>query len=139
MNAPNRPPRRDRWLSLLEVAALLDSLEPRLSKLSKRERRRWVRRIAQRAERRDSERYTKRVGRELYVSRNAVETLMPWSPEQLSELERNQARLVQNHKALQRQVNGHGARIKNLEEWRRLATAFVASTQALIGPGSDQH
>lgn len=139
MNAPVRRPRRDRWLSLLDVAALLEKLEPKLSKLNRRERRRWVRRIAQRAERRDAERYTKRVGRELYVSRNAIETLLPWSPEALSELERGLADLAQNQRALQRQVNGQGARIKNLEEWRKLTVEYIARSAGLNGPRSDQH
>lgn len=131
-------PRRDRWLSLAELATLLERLHPRLTALNHRERRRWVRRVVQRAERRDAERYTKRVGRELFVSRNALETLMPWSPDTLSGLERNVAELAQNHRGLKRQVNGHGSRLRNLEEWRRLAAEFVARTQSLIGPGMGQ-
>ncbi len=112
-------PRRDRWLSLLEVADLLAREIPRIRELSRKARRQHVLRIIRRCERRDGSRISKRVGREWFVSRNAVDALQKWEPEALTELQREVAHLHAKTKEQQRQINGHGSRIHSLEEKQR--------------------
>ena len=126
-------PRRDRWISMGELADLIEIRNEKLVSMTRRERVRHARRLVRRAERRDTERYTKRIGRGLYVSVRAVETLMAWDPEALSEIERQQGELAQEHRDIKRQVNGHGARIRNLEKWRELTTQYLADVSALDG------
>ncbi|HEY3496023.1 MAG TPA: hypothetical protein VGK73_15100 [Polyangiaceae bacterium] len=105
-------PRRDRWLSLLEVANLLARELPRLAELSRKSRRRHVLRIVQRCERRDGERLSKKIGREWFVSRNAVDALQKWEPEALTELQREVAHLHQKAREQQRQMNGYGSKLR---------------------------
>lgn len=106
-------PRRDRWLSFTEIGELMVKHRPTLANLSKADRRQYVRRVVQRAERRDEVRYTKRVGKALFVSRNALEHLLPYNAEAISELERGQADLRQKQDLQERQLNGHGSRLRD--------------------------
>lgn len=112
-------PRRDRWLSFSEIGELMVKHRPVLANLSKADRRQYVRRVVKRAERRDEVRYTKRVGRALFVSRNALEHLLPYNGETISELERGQAAIRQNQALQERQLNGHGSRLR--EHSKRLS------------------
>lgn len=129
-------PRRDRWLSMREVAELLEKTHSRLHKLSRKRRLEYVRRVIRRAERRDCERYTRRVGRDLYLSRNALETLLPWDADSLTNIERNVSELAQKQRDLKRQLNGHGSRINSLEEKHRLTTEYLAALQRVDGRNS---
>jgi uncharacterized membrane-anchored protein YjiN (DUF445 family) len=124
-------PRRDRWLSLLEVATLLDEHAPRLAQLSRKRRREHVLRLVRRVERRDGERLSKRVGREWFVSRNAVDALQRWEPEALSELERSVAHLHAKTKQHDRQLNAHGSKLRELAEKQRLADAYLTGLARL--------
>ena len=106
-----RPPRRDRWLSLIEVANIMKLENPKRD-----ERRRLVRRAVQRAEKRDECRYTKRVGKSLYVSVAALETLLPYDAEAFSKLGRSVADIAQIQRDHGRQLNGIGARVRVVEK-----------------------
>jgi hypothetical protein len=121
-------PRRDRWLSLLEVAELLAREIPRIRELSRKARRQHVLRIIRRCERRDGARISKRVGREWFVSRNAVDALQRWEPEALTELQRAVEHLHAKSKEQQRQINGHGSRIHILEQRVRAADRYLTDT-----------
>lgn len=124
-------PRRDRWLSLFEVARLLDPHTPNLAKLSRKRRREYVLRLVRRCERRDGNAISKRVGRECFVSRNAVDALQQWEPEALSELERAVEHLHAKMKQHDRQINAHGSRLRIVEEKQRLASEFLTGMARL--------
>lgn len=124
-------PRRDRWLSLLEVARLLDAHTPKLGQLSRKRRREHVLRLVRRVERRDGGQISKRVGREWFVSRNAVDALQQWEPEALSELERAVEHLHAKTKHHDRQINAHGSRLRVLEERERIARDFLTRNAQL--------
>jgi len=124
-------PRRDRWLSLLEVAELLARELPRIATLSRKRRREYVLRLVRRVEKRDDDRISKLVGRAWYVSRNAVDALQRWEPEALSELERAVEDLHAKSKEQERRINGHGSRLRTLEEKQRLADQYLTGMATL--------
>ncbi len=124
-------PRRDRWLSLLEVADLLARELPRIGTLSRKRRREYVLRLVRRVEKRDEDRISKRVGRCWYVSRNAVDALQRWEPEALSELEKAVEHLHAKSKEQDRRINGHGSRLRTLEEKQRLADQYLTGMAVL--------
>lgn len=123
-------PRRDRWLRLDEVIALLAERHPELLKIQPASRRTKVRRIVRRAEKRDGERYSRLFGRELVVSRNALESLLPFDQRVVANVERGLADVAQNQRALKRQVNGHGSRIRVLERRSELTAQYIAAWEA---------
>lgn len=131
--------RRDRWLSLGEVIGLLAERYPDLLKLEHPERRQKVRRIIRRAERRDGERYSKIDGRDLVVSRNALESLLPYDARTFSNLERSVAQNAQNHRHLRRQVNGLGARIGKVEKKQELADRYLVGLAELDASEPSHH
>lgn len=124
-------PRRDRWLSLLDVARLLDAHSPKLARLSRKRRREHVLRLVRRCEKRDGNPISKRVGREWFVSRNAVDALQQWEPEALSELERAVEHLHAKTKQHDRQINSHGSRIRMLEERERISREYLTRNAQL--------
>jgi len=130
--------RRDRWLSLAEVIALLAERFPDLLKLRHASRRKKVRRIIERAERRDGERYSKFHGRELVVSRNALESLLPYDGRVVANLENSVAQNAQNHRELRRQVNGLASRVRTVEQKQELTRSFLASWEELNRTGTGQ-
>ncbi len=131
-------PRRDRWLSLLEVADLLAREIPRIAQLSRKARRQHVLRLVRRCERRDGERLSKRVGREWFVSRNGVDALQKWEPEALTELQREVAHLHQKQRDQQRQINGHGSRITTLERESRVYDRYVRDMAKIRAANASQ-
>lgn len=130
-----KPPRRDRWLSLVEVAAIMKLAHPKRD-----ERRRYVRRAIRRAEQRDGCRYTKRVGKALYVSVQALETLLPYDAETFTQLGRSVAQIAQVQRSHGRQLNDHGAKhravaksIKTLEEHQALTDQALEGIGKVLG------
>ena len=127
-------PRRHRWLSIAEVAAKLLELYPKLATKPQKRRLETVRRMVRRAERRDAARFTKRAGRELYVSVDALSSLLPVDASMIDRLEVAVARLHGEHRQLAARVNGHGSKIRKLEtvakesqEFQQAAKAFLAA------------
>lgn len=126
-------PRRDRWLSLLEVASLLGRHRQELLAKSKRLQRRHVLRLVRQCERRDGSRISRRVGRQWFVSRNAIDALQQWEPESLSELERSVEDLHAKVKEHGRRLNAHGADIRNLKAEQQLARDYLSGMARLKG------
>lgn len=125
-------PRRDRWLSLVEVASIMKLTQPK-----REERRRYVRRAIRRAEERDGCSYTKRVGKCLYVSVMALETLMPYDAETFTRLGRSVADMAQIQREHGRQINGHGSRIRAVEKTtKNLLERDAAVSRALEAIGA---
>lgn len=136
-------PRRDRWLSLLEVAEVIAKEHPRIAALSQRRKREHVRRLIRRVERVQGERLSKRVGRELWVSRNGADALRKWDPSSLDELGRAVSDLHQKQREQQRQLNGHGAKLRehrgrltNLEEKQRAADMYLQAIARIDRSGN---
>lgn len=126
-------PRADRWVTLEEVAKLAEKHRPKLRALQGKNRRQYARRLVQRVEKLHERRYTKRFGRELMVSVSALEHLLPWDATTITELEQSVAEIAQKQRDQQRQLNGHGARLRNLEEWRKLAGELLRGMSELEG------
>lgn len=118
-------PRKDRWLSLLEVADLLAREIPRIAKLSRKRKREYVLRNVRRVEKRDGETISKLVGREWFVSRNSVDALQQWEPEALSELQRSVEDLHDKTRDHARRINAHGSKLRELAEKQRLADEYL--------------
>jgi hypothetical protein len=124
---------RDRTLSLLQVATVLEIKQERRS-----ERRRAALREVRRMEKRQGERYLHRRGREYVVSVRALENLQRDGEVTLTGIEHSVAELAQIQRVMRRQIQSHGSRIKNLEEWRALTTRYIADCSTLNEPGTRQ-
>lgn len=127
-----------RWLSTSEVGDLLAERSPRIAKLTRWERARYARRLVERAERLEGVRCSKREGRLLKVSVNAMAYLLPPDEATVDRLDAEFGKLTQTVRAVKRQVNGHGAqlaqhhrRLKIVEEKARLIAECQAAIAAL--------
>ncbi len=121
-------PRRQRWLSIGEVAERLAQLYPKLGDKTRKRRLEAVRRLVRRAERRDSTRFTKRAGRDLYVSVDALSSLLPVDVARLDSIDASLADLHQRHRQLAARVNGHGSKLRDLETRMAKAEELQAAT-----------
>jgi hypothetical protein len=104
--------RRERWLSLIEVAERIAKVDQRMVKLTVRRRRERALRFVRKLERRYGELYSKRDGREVVISQSALEILLPDDIATVGRLEQNLVILKRQHLTLQKQVNGHGAKLR---------------------------
>lgn len=118
--------RRERWLTLLEVADLM-----KLPQRSRASRRRAVLRVVRMAERVNRERITKLVGNKVYVSTFRLEDLFPIGDERIFNIESAIADLHQKHNLLDVRVTNHAARIGKVERQQALTTKYLADVQAL--------
>lgn len=125
-------PRRQRWLSVAEVASRLETLLPKLASKPRKRRLEAVRRLVRRAEQRDSTRFTKRAGRELYVSVDALSSLLPVDVARLDSIDASLADLHSRHRQLAKVVNGQGARVHKLETRMDKAEELQAATTDAI-------
>jgi hypothetical protein len=130
-------PRRDRWVRLYELGQLLQKKDKRLEKLGRRALRQHAHRVVLEFEDMHGERITKKWRSRLYVSVGALDALLPLDEQVISRVERNQAEANQKIKALERQTNAHGSRIRTLERWRELTTEYVANISKLVGLETD--
>lgn len=126
MGWPVKSPRKERWLSLLEVATLL-----KLDQQHPARRRRYVLRFIRRVEARTQEKISKLFGNRVYVSLRAVEMLVPHDTEALVNVERDLAALGQKHRELARKVRGHGSRLRKLETAQQHTTDYLAKMAEL--------
>lgn len=119
---PARPPRR--WLKLRAVADLMNVEHP-----DPHYRVKYVRRLLRRLEERDGTAYLRQFGparSNLYVAPEALEQLRPYAPTGYAKLREDIDDVATNVTDLRRQVNGQGARIRNLEEFRKDTAAYLA-------------
>lgn len=116
---------KDQWFGLVELAALVEGQHPKLGAMKRATKRKYMWRLIRRIELRDGERYTKLAGRDLLVSRRALESLLPKDQQVLTGLETSFGHLAQEHRALRRQVNDHGARIRVLERKERITRKYL--------------
>jgi hypothetical protein len=118
--------RRERWLSLPELADLMKLTQP-----SRAARRRAALRVVRMAEELNRIRISKRVGNKVYVSTVLLENLFPIGDDRIFNVENALADLSQKAKALDRQVQNQGARVGKLERWRKLTTEYLGNAAAL--------
>jgi hypothetical protein len=139
-------PRRSRWISVPDLTDQIlkrsNKFATRISTRSRRLQLQAVRRLVAKAEERDEERFTKRVGREIYVRLDAVEALMPVEYETLTRLEVGLDAVAHVTRENRLKLNGqnmvlkeHGQRIGKLEEKQKLTAKFIADIQALDSTG----
>ncbi len=117
-------PRRDRWLSMAEVAHVMGLKSP-----NPRVRRLRVSRLLRRLERRDGTTYTRRFGPgngKLYVSVSALEQLMPWDPGTLTAIRGDVGELGTRTKRLERRVAGHDRDLAKLADWQRRSMELLS-------------
>jgi predicted translin family RNA/ssDNA-binding protein len=117
-------PRRERWLSLLEVATLL-----KINLSSRSAKRRKVLRLVRDVERRGTS-ITKRFGNRVYVSTAGLELLFPAHAIALGKLEDSVARIASEQREIKRKLNGHGSRLKKVESGFRDTAEWLAKMQA---------
>lgn len=122
-----------RVLTLMQAA---DALE--LKQVRRAERRRAALRFVRRLERRECERYLHKRGREFVVDVRALESVAEGRVVSLTGIETAIVELGQNQRELRRQLNGHGARLKNLEKWRALTERYIVDCACLEAPSSSQ-
>lgn len=134
--------RRDRWLSIPDVADIVLNRTNRVAtELKGKPRKRQleaVRRLVARAERRDDTRLTKRIGRDIYVRFDALESLLPADVETVTRLEVAVIDIAAKTKQTARTVNGHGSmlrsygqRLSTLEEEQRVTSEYLARLQEI--------
>jgi hypothetical protein len=118
-----------RWLTLRAVADLMKIEHP-----SHHYRVKFVRRLLRRLEKRDGTAYLRRFGAPpaaLYVSPSALEQLEPYSPTALGKLRSDVDELAEEQRAIKLRVNGHGGRIRRLEEFKKKTAAYLAEIAVL--------
>lgn len=129
-------PRPSRWLSIPDVTDIVlqrsNKVAERLRRLSRREQLRSVRRMVQRAERRDDTRITKRVAGDVYVRLDAVEALLPVDVATVTRLELDVVNVASETKRLWKHVGSHGSRLREhdkrisaVEEEQALTTKYL--------------
>lgn len=117
---PTRPPKK--WLTLAQVAALMQIEHP---DPAYRRQRAW--RLIRGLEKRDGTAYLMRFGEgkgKLWVSPTALEQLAPYSPTAVVRLREDVDELKEDQAIVKRQLNGHGARIRELEKGQRAQAAW---------------
>lgn len=117
----SRPrPRRSRWLSIPDV---LEQILQRSNRFARRIAQRprasqlkAVRRLVLRAEQRDDVRLTKRLGREILVRVDALDSLAPADQETVSRLSLEVTEVVRSTKQLRIQQNGQAITLRAVEK-----------------------
>lgn len=130
-----RRPRRDRWLSLLELAQKLELAQP-----DPRVRRIYVQRVLARLGQRDGTTYLKRFGPgrgKLYANMAVLELLDPDDPAMPGRMRADIDQLGSRVGRLERSDKRQNAQLANLHEaGTKLAEAFEALTRAGSQNGS---
>jgi hypothetical protein len=123
--------RKDRWLTLAEVAKELSVERPELNKLARKEQVQYARRLLRRIENRNLDRYSRVDRGRLLVSRNALEYLRPHDGRTLSLLERGVSDLKHSFRGLKQKVTGHGARLRVLERKQELTAKYLEAMSSV--------
>ncbi len=124
-----------RWLTTSELGDALAAKFARVAKLSRWRRAEYARRLVERAERLESVRCTKRSGRRILISVNALAFLLPSEAATVDRLDLEFGKLAQNQRALRRQVNGHGAQLITHEKRLKIVekkTKIIADAQQAL-------
>lgn len=139
---PQNPPKRTRWLSIPDVVDQVlkrsNGFADRIRSRSRKTQVQAVRRLVVRAEQRDEERFTKRIGHEIYVKAESLEALLPDEHETVTRLEGK----VEDHAHVIRQIRehqiGHGTKLRDhdkrlvkVEKKQELFAKFQAELVAI--------
>lgn len=124
-------PRKDRWIRLYDLGAILQKSDKRLATLGRSALRKRVLRMVREAEAFHAERFMKQWRNRLYVNVSSLDRIKPVDDQRLGQLETHQAESGQKIRNLERQSNAHGARIRNLEKWRELTQRYVTAVAEL--------
>jgi hypothetical protein len=105
-----------RWLTTSELGDELAKRFPKVARMTRWNRAQHARRLVERAERLESVRCSKRDGRRMLVSVNALGFLLPTEQATVDRLEIEFGKLAQNQRALRRKVSEHSSKLGNHEE-----------------------
>lgn len=94
-----------RWLTTSELGDALAATSPKVAALSRWGRAQYARRLVERAERLESVQCTRRNGRRVLISVNALSFLLPADVATLDRLDIEFGKLAQNQRALRRKVS----------------------------------
>jgi hypothetical protein len=130
-------PRPDRWVRLYDLGRALQKSDARLMKLGRRALRQRVYRMVRELELFHERSFSRTWRNRLYVSVSAIDRIKPVGDQRLGELETNQAAQGQKLRAVERQTNALGSRVRNLEKWRELTSKYMADVAALECADSD--
>lgn len=118
-----RRPRLDRLLSLSEVADLMQLALPKPSR--RRERvARWFRRLERSHKRQYLIQQTP--GGKLFVKLSTVDELLRWDPNAVQQIRRDLDDLSVEVRDVRKAQGAHGARIRNLEKFKRATAQYLA-------------
>ena len=137
---------RAQWLSIPDLTDQIlkrtNRFARRITGKSRRCQLQAVRRLVVRAERRDEERFTKRMGKEIFVRAEAVEALLPDDHETLTKVEEHvqkHAKEIKRISVLQsghgHRLRDHGKRIETLEKKQALLAKFQTELAELDAAG----
>lgn len=130
-------PRRDRWLSMAEVAELMQ-----VPKADREQRRLHVRRLLRRLEKRDGTSYLRRFGPgrgKLYVAVSALEQLMPWDPGTLGRMRGDVDATAVRVTRLERRVTGHDRELEKLRSIGIKSAELAAAVGQYLGSKADKN
>ena len=133
----NSEPRKDRWIRLSDLGRRLAAANDNLKGSSRRKQRQHAYRALLAAEDFHGEKFHKRWRGRIYVNAHALDRIRLPGERVLSDLEQDVADLSSKTRHLHRQVNDQGSRIRNLENWRKLTSQYLADVAALEGNESD--
>ncbi len=137
---------RAQWLSIPDLTDQIlkrtNRFARRIAGKSRRCQLQAVRRLVVRAERRDEERFTKRLGKEIFVRAEAVEALLPDDHETLSRVEGKVLEHAREIRRISSAQNGQGARLRDhakrleiVEKKQQLFAKFQEDLAALERTG----
>jgi hypothetical protein len=119
-----KQPKRCRWMSIPDllhhVLRRSNKFAVRLANKPRPTQLKAIRRLVLRAEQRDDDQFTKRVGREIYVKVDAVDALLPADLESITTLEVKVADVATFAKRISVLQSGQGNKLRLHE--KRLAT-----------------
>lgn len=115
-----------RWITTAELGDALAARNPRLAKLNPKRRNEHALRLVRRAERLETVRYTKQVGKHVMVSVRAVEVLLPPEEATIERLDVQVGKLNREHRYVRGRLSFHERRIGTLEEKEAARREFEA-------------
>ena len=120
-----------RWLTTAELGRALVERFPNLVRLNAKRRNEHALRLVRRAERLETVRYTKQVGKHVMVSVRAVEALLPVDEATIERLDTQFGRMNHEHRRFRGRLNRHEQRIAILEEKEAARREYEAKCSAI--------
>jgi hypothetical protein len=115
-----------RWITTAELGEALAARNPKVARLNAKRRNEHALREVRRAERLETVRYTKQVGKHVMISVRAVEVLLPPDEATVDRLGAEFSKMNQEHRRFRGRLKDHDRRIIGLEEKEAARREFEA-------------